>query len=171
MPNNPPSASLPVNPDADTDTDAVGSARPGASEAQVRAVWSVITGMYAAYTRQDRAAIDACLAPDATIWDSAAAPLLCGKADLDRVRDERPGAEEGPQETGLEAYDPVIDIFGDLALLRYWLRVDFAPDGCGAPLVPEIVRNTAALRRYEDQVWRIVHLHEDVQQAGGEPVR
>ncbi|WP_327575947.1 MULTISPECIES: nuclear transport factor 2 family protein [unclassified Streptomyces] len=131
----------------------------------------MITSMYAAYTRQDRAAIDACLDPDATIWDSAAAPLLCGKADLDRIRGERPEAGEGPREAGLEAYDPVIDIFGDLALLRYWLRVEFVPDDSGAPLMPEIVRNTAALRRYEDEIWRIVHLHEDVQQAGGEPVR
>ncbi|MFI6648994.1 hypothetical protein ACIBI8_15410 [Streptomyces sp. NPDC050529] len=98
-------------------------------------------------------------------------PRLCGKTDLDRIRDERPAPGEGPHATGLEAYDPVIDVFGDLALLRYWLRVDFAPDGSGAPLRPETVRNTAALRRYEDQVWRIVHLHEDVQQAGGEPVR
>ncbi|MEE4493048.1 nuclear transport factor 2 family protein [Streptomyces sp. BE230] len=165
MPTNPPAGSLPSGPDS------AASARPGASAPQARAVWSVITGMYAAYTRQDRAAIDACLATDATIFDSAAAPLLCGKADLDRIRDERPATGEGPHETGLEAYDPVIDVFGDLALLRYWLRVDFAPDGSGAPLRPEIVRNTAVLRRYEDQAWRIVHLHEDVQQAGGEPVR
>ncbi|MEE1735892.1 DUF4440 domain-containing protein [Streptomyces sp. BE147] len=164
---NPPPAPRP----AGATTDATAFARPGASDPQTRAVWSVITGMYAAYTRQDRSAIDACLDPDATIWDSAAAPLLCGKADLDRIRDERPAAGEGPREAGLEAYDPVIDVFGDLALLRYWLRVDFAPDDSGSPLTPEIVRNTAALRRYEDQVWRIVHLHEDVRQAGGEPVR
>ncbi|MGW0994235.1 nuclear transport factor 2 family protein [Streptomyces sp. NPDC002523] len=165
---------MPTNPSTDffpAGTDAAESARPGASEPQAKAVWSVITGMYAAYTRQDRAAIDACLDPDATIWDSAAAPLLCGKADLDRVRDGRPAAGDGPEESGLDAYDPVIDVFGDLALLRYWLRVDFAPDASGAPLRPELVRNTAVLRCYPDQDWRIVHLHEDVQQAGGTPVR
>lgn len=163
---------MPTPPHADSlPTGTNAAARPGASGPQAQAVWSVITSMYAAYTRQDRAAIDACLDPDATIWDSAAAPLLCGKADLDRIRGERPEAGEGPREAGLEAYDPVIDIFGDLALLRYWLRVEFVPDDSGAPLMPEIVRNTAALRRYEDEIWRIVHLHEDVQQAGGEPVR
>ncbi|MFB7756367.1 nuclear transport factor 2 family protein [Streptomyces sp. NPDC056121] len=163
MPTNPSTDSLPTG----TGTPAVGSARPGAPERQARAVWSVITGMYAAYARQDRGAIDACLEPDATIWDSATARLLCGKADLDRVRDARPASGEGPEETGLDAYDPVIDVFGDLALLRYWLRVDFAPDASGSPLRPEIVRNTAVLRRFTDEDWRIVHLHEDVQQVGG----
>ncbi|MEU4086228.1 YybH family protein [Streptomyces aureus] len=158
MPTNPFTSPLPTE-----------AARPGAPESESTAVWSVITNMYAAYLRQDREAIDACLAPDATIWDSATGPLLCGKADLDRVRDERPPAGEGPREIGLEAYDPVLDVFGGLAVLRYWLRVDFAPDGSGARPTPEIVRNTAVLRLLEDRAWRIVHLHEDVQQAGGDP--
>ncbi|MEU9337333.1 DUF4440 domain-containing protein [Streptomyces sp. NPDC048290] len=159
---------MPMPPPHDTPlTGDHACARPGASEAQAREVWAVITTMYAAYSRQDRPAIDACLAPDATVWDSGSAPLLCGKADLDRAREERPAAGEGPQETGLDAYDPVIDVFGELALLRYWLRVDFAPAASGAPLRPELVRNTAVLRRCADQVWRIVHLHEDVQQTGG----
>lgn len=35
---------------------------------------------------------------------------------------------------GLDAYDPVIDVFGDLALVRYWLRVDFAPAPDGGRL-------------------------------------
>ncbi|WP_326739354.1 hypothetical protein [Streptomyces sp. NBC_01022] len=83
--------------------DPAAAARPGASAPQARAVWSVITEMYAAYTRQDRAAIDTCLDPDATIRDSAAAPLLCGRTDLDRIRDERPPTGEGPHERGLEA--------------------------------------------------------------------
>ncbi|MGW1179889.1 YybH family protein [Streptomyces drozdowiczii] len=152
-----------------TDSAPAGPARPGATGPEAEAVWAVITAMYDAYTTQDRAAIDACLDPEATIWDSAAAPLLCGKADLDRIREARPSADEGPREAGLDAYDPVIDVFGDLALLRYWLRVDFEPATSGRPLRPEVVRNTAALRRYEDGVWRIVHLHEDVQQPGGDP--
>ncbi|MFD8377458.1 hypothetical protein ACFV2X_02560 [Streptomyces sp. NPDC059679] len=92
--------------------------------------------MYEAYAAGDREAIDARFDPGATVWDSAAEPLLLGKADLDRLRDERPaaGAGDGPEETGLDAYDPVIDVFGDLALVRYWLRVDFAPAPDGGRL-------------------------------------
>ncbi|MEU5641270.1 DUF4440 domain-containing protein [Streptomyces milbemycinicus] len=157
-------------------------ARPGASPVAAGAVWAVVTGMYEAYAAGDREAIDARLDPGATVWDSAAEPLLLGKADLDRLRDERPAAGDGPEETGLDAYDPVIDVFGDLALVRYWLRVDFAPAPGGGSLRPELVRNTALLRKGgeggdgmggddkgADDTWRIVHLHEDVRQPGGVP--
>ncbi|MCX4965366.1 hydantoinase B/oxoprolinase family protein [Streptomyces sp. NBC_00654] len=61
MPTNPHPASRPADTGAGrgATTDAAAFARPGASDTQTRAVWSVITGMYAAYTRQDRPAIDA----------------------------------------------------------------------------------------------------------------
>ncbi|MFD9034839.1 YybH family protein [Streptomyces sp. NPDC059567] len=144
-------------------------ARPGASPSDADAVWAVIIGMYEAYTAGDRTAIDARLDPEATVWDSAADPLLLGRADLERLRDERTTPGSGPVETGLAAYDPVVDVFGDTALLRYWLRVDFAPGSDGVPSRPELVRNTALLRRDTDGSWLIVHLHEDVRQPGGVP--
>jgi len=145
-------------------------ARPGANSADAAAVWQVITTMYEAYAVGDRPRIDACLDPEATVWDSGAAELLFGKPDLDWVREARPAAGEGPVESGLEPYGPVVDVFGDIAVLRYWLRVDFAPDPDAGELRPELVRNTAVLRRGGDAAWRIVHLHEDVQQPGGVPV-
>ncbi|KUJ68315.1 hypothetical protein ACZ90_20210 [Streptomyces albus subsp. albus] len=130
-------------------------------------MWRVITTMYEAYAAGDRPRIDACLDPEATVWDSGTAELLFGKADLERAREARPAAGEGPVETGLQAYGQVVDVFGELAVLRYWLRVDFAPDPAAGELCPELVRNTAVLRRGADTAWRIVHLHEDVQQPGG----
>lgn len=145
-------------------------ARPGAAPETAAAVWQVITAMYEAYSAGDRARIDACLDPEATVWDSATAGLLFGKPDLDRVREERPAGGEGPVETGLEPYGQVVDVFGDIAVLRFWLRVDFAPDPAAGELRPELVRNTAVLRQGTDAGWRIVHLHEDVQQPGGAPV-
>ncbi|MEB8340883.1 YybH family protein [Streptomyces endophyticus] len=144
-------------------------ARPGASPADTAAVWSLITGMYEAYAAGDRSLIDSCLDPSATIWDSAGGPLVEGQADLDRLRAARPAAGEGPQETGLFPYAPAVDVFGDTALLRHWLRVTFAPAPDGTPLRPELSRNTALLRRGADGRWLIVHLHEDVEQSGGVP--
>ncbi|MEW2486100.1 nuclear transport factor 2 family protein [Streptomyces sp. NPDC048411] len=138
---------------------------PVVSLADTEAVWAVVTGMYEAYDAGDRARIDAVLDPEATIWDSAADPLLFGRTDLDRIRDARPAAGEGPQETGLTAYDWTVDVFEDVAVLRYWLRVGFAPAADGTPNRPELVRNTVILHRTGES-WRIVHLHEDVRQAG-----
>lgn len=157
---------MPANP---LPSPAVSGARPGADDADLAAVWSVLTGMYAAYTAGDRDRIDSFLDPAATVWDSETPGLLCGKADLDAVREARPAPGEGPVETGLEAYGPVVDVFADLAVVRYWLRVDFAPAADGPPLRPELVRNTALLRRTAAG-WLIVHLHEDRQQVGGLPI-
>ena len=149
-----PASPTPAEPEA--------PARPGGTPDDVAAVRSVITGMYAAYMSGDRARIDSFLHPDATVFDSATPALLCGKGDLDRVRDARPDTGgEGPAEAGLTSYDHVVDVFGDLAVDRYWLRVDHHD----AP--PQLVRNTAVLhRRADGSGWLFVHLHEDVQDAG-----
>ncbi|GAA2777116.1 MULTISPECIES: nuclear transport factor 2 family protein [Nonomuraea] len=117
-----------------------------------QAVWAVVTGMYDAYTRGDRAGIDRLLHPEATIFDSAAPDLITSRAQLDKVRDARP--TDGPAETGLHAYDEVVDVWGDTALARYLLRVDYATGE------PEIVRTTTVLRHLDGE-WLIVHVHEN----------
>ncbi|MFI6291022.1 DUF4440 domain-containing protein [Nonomuraea sp. NPDC050790] len=114
------------------------------------AVWAVITGMYDAYTRGDRAGIDRRLHPEATIFDSAHAPLITTRDQLDKVRDARP--DEGP--VTLTAYDEVVDVWDQSALARYTLRVAFEGGG------QEIVRTTSVLRR-EGGEWLIVHVHEN----------
>lgn len=137
---------------------APGGARPGGAPADLAEVWAVITGMYKGYTAGDRERIDSFLDPEATVWDSATPELLCGKTELDRVRDGRPTADGAPAETCLTAYGQVVDVFGDLAVARYWLRVDFRAAS------PALARNTAVLRRAQpDGHWLLVHLHEDIQ--------
>ncbi|MFG2780024.1 DUF4440 domain-containing protein [Streptomyces prunicolor] len=154
----PPSRSVP--PAADR------GARPGGAPADLAEVWTVITGMYEGYTAGDRARIDAFLDPEATVWDSATPELICGRTELNRVRDARPTSDDGPAETGLTAYGQVVDVFGDVAVARYWLRVEFRE----AP--PELARNTAVLRRARpDGDWLLVHLHEDIQSAPEQRVR
>ncbi|MBB5935505.1 nuclear transport factor 2 family protein [Streptomyces zagrosensis] len=137
------------------------SARPGGSATDLAAVWAVFTDMYEAYLAGDRARIDAHLDPEATVWDSATPQLLLGKPALDQVRAQRPAAERaggGPVEAGLTAYDQVIDVFGELAVCRHWLRIDYRDRPSG------LLRNTAVLRRAHGG-WLITHLHEDGQAA------
>ena len=149
---------MPASPSRSATPASGGGARPGGAPADLAAVWTVITGMYAGYTAGDRERIDSFLDPEATIWDSATPELIRGRTELNRVRDSRPTAEDGPAETGLTAYGEVVDVFGDLAVARYWLRVDFRT----AP--SELARNTAVLRRaHSDGHWLVVHLHEDIQ--------
>lgn len=114
-------------------------------------VWAAVNAIYAGFLAGDRAAIDANISPEATIWDSTHEPLLRGKHELDAVRDARPA--DGPTPTALEAIDPVIDVFGDLALVRHVLLVRM-PDGT------ERVRNTSVWRKVDGR-WRCIHNHED----------
>lgn len=124
------------------------------------AVWAALREIYAGYVAKDRSRMDARIDPDATVWDSAVPELLRGRADLDRVRDARPTGRDAPEVAELRPYDEVIDVWGDTAVARYWLRVSFAAGG-GNPPPEELVRTTAVLRRTGGE-WRVVHLHEGV---------
>jgi ketosteroid isomerase-like protein len=122
-------------------------------EREAAEVWAGIEAMYAAFLAGDREGIDRHIAPDATLWDSAHAPLLRGKEELDALRDARPA--DTPMPTGLDAVDAVIDVFGDVAVARHVLVVSFV----GRP--EERIRNTSVWRRIDGR-WLCVHNHEDV---------
>ena len=119
-------------------------------------VWAAVNAVYAGFLAGDRAAIDSNISPAATVWDSAHEPLLRGKAELDAVRDARP--TDGPRPTGLRATEPVIDVFGDVALVRHVLVVTFPPE---ANIPEQLIRNTSVWQRVDGR-WLCVHNHEDV---------
>lgn len=125
-------------------------------EAEADEIWAAVNAIYAGFLADDRAAIDAHISPDATIWDSAHEPLIRGKAELDAVRDARPAG--GARPSTLDAVDPVVDVFGDVALVRHVLVAAFPPES-GLP--PQRIRNTSVWRKL-DGSWRVVHNHEDV---------
>ncbi len=77
--------------------------------------------------------------------------MIRGKRELDELRDRRP---PGAPPSAIEASDPVIDIWGDTALVRHLLSV--VEDGRTTR-----VRNTSVWRR-QDGEWLCVHNHEDV---------
>jgi ketosteroid isomerase-like protein len=116
-----------------------------------RAVWQTVQGVYKGFLEGDRAAIDASISPDATIWDSSHWPLVRGKAELDALRAVRPSDEARPVD--LQAKEPVIQVWGDTALVRHILLVCFADR-------VERIRNTSVWRR-DGGRWLCVHNHED----------
>jgi ketosteroid isomerase-like protein len=120
-----------------------------------RAVWTAMTSVYEYFLAGDSATVDTLMHPDVTIWDSAQPDLARGLAQLQALRTRRPTDESAPKVVGIEATDPVIDVWGDIALVRHLLRVRFS---LGAD---EIVRNSSVWRRVEGR-WLAVHNHEDV---------
>ena len=124
------------------------------------AVWARMTAVYAAFQAGDPDAVDAVMDRQVTIWDSAEPAMVRGLAALQDLRTRRPTDAAAPTVTAVEATDPVIDIWGDTALLRHRLRVRFAGD-----VADEVIRNTSVWRRVDGQ-WFAVHNHEDVLPAG-----
>jgi ketosteroid isomerase-like protein len=116
-------------------------------------VWEAVNAIYRGYLAGDRAAIDANLSPEATFWDSAHEPLVRGKEELDALRDARPA--DGPKPSDLQAIEPVIDVYGDTAVVRHVLLVHFDDSPT------ERIRNTSVWRRTGGR-WLCVHNHEDV---------
>jgi ketosteroid isomerase-like protein len=119
-------------------------------------VWAAVNAIYAGFLAGDREAIDRHIAPDATIWDSASVPLIRGRAELDAVRDTRP--PDAPRPSRLDAVEPVIDVFEDVALVRHVLVVTFPPESCEEE---QRIRNTSVWRKLDGR-WLCVHNHEDV---------
>ena len=116
-----------------------------------RAIWAALNEIYAGFLAGDRARTDRSIDPTATIWDSEEPGLVRGKDELDAVRNRRPPSAP-PEE--LVASDPVIDVFGDVAVVRHLLTV--VADGRTTR-----IRNTSVWRR-RDGAWLVVHNHEDV---------
>jgi ketosteroid isomerase-like protein len=125
-------------------------------DADAEEIWAAVNAVYRGFLADDRAAIDGVISPDATIWDSAHEPLIRGRQELDAVRDARDPDAARP--SALEAVDPVIDVYGDLSLVRHVLLVSFPP---GSGLPQQRIRNTSVWRRLDGR-WLLVHNHEDV---------
>ena len=118
-------------------------------------IWNSVLDMYAGFTSGDRERIDQYIAEDVTLWDSSERDLAFGKKGLNEVRARRPKDDLAPKVTKLDSYSPVIDIFGDLAICRHYLRVTF-DTGLQSPEI----RNTAVWKKFP-QGWQIIHNHED----------
>lgn len=124
-------------------------------DAEQERLWAAVNAIYQGFLAGDRDAIDRNISPDATVWDSSHEPLLRGKADLDAVRDARRPEDASP--SSLDAVDPVIDIFGDIGLVRHVLIASFPPGSGGRELR---IRNTSVWRRSGER-WVCLHNHED----------
>jgi ketosteroid isomerase-like protein len=125
-------------------------------------VWALVRAIYDGFLAGDTQGVDALLQPDVTIWDSAEFPLARGLGELREMRVRRRRDSGAPAVISLDARDPVIDVWGDTALVRHVLIVELS-DG-----TRETVRNTSVWRRAEGS-WQAIHNHEDVAGGGGRP--
>jgi ketosteroid isomerase-like protein len=143
-----------------SDAPAVGPHATEPLTGDAAAVWAGMNAVYQGFLGGAPDLADAHLHPDVTIWDSAHAPMVFGLRGLAALRAARAATtgsgEASTAVAGIEATEPVVDVWGDVALLRHVLRVRFAGD-----TPDETVRNTSVWRRVDGR-WLAVHNHEDV---------
>ena len=128
-------------------------------------VEQVIRAMYRAFTEHRPQDIEAALHEDCTVWDVFTPQLIRGRAERDRFHeaDQAQSQARGPLTLGVDA--PLVSVWGDVAVARYYLDFRYEPPNA----VAGRVRITSVLRR-EAGAWRIVHHHEGLLPEGVPPV-
>ena len=133
-------------------------------EKDKRDVGKLVQRVFDAYQQFDPALVDRCDAPECTIWDLFEPQLVhggsAGRAEF-RKKDMADSKQRGPLRIDIE--EPVIDVWGDFAVARYYLDYESEPPGA----LRGRVRITTVARRIDGE-WRRVHHHEG-QVPGGRP--
>ena len=119
-------------------------------------IWNGVLTMYEGFTEKNRPKIDQFINEDCTVWDSSERDMAFGLKGLNEVRGRRPNDTNAPQVEKIDASDPVIDIYGDFAVARHYLKVVYI--NSSSPT--REVRNTGVWRKFP-QGWQLIHNHED----------
>jgi ketosteroid isomerase-like protein len=136
------------------------------TEEDKRAVAALVRRVFDSYQKFDPALLDQCDAPECTIWDLFEPDLVrggrAGRAEF-RKKDMTDSQQRGPLSIDIE--EPVVDVWGDFAVARYYLDYEFKAPGA----LKGRVRITTVARRIDGE-WRRVHHHEGVVPTGRPPM-
>ena len=138
---------------------------PSAEQDQ-RDVVALVHRIFDSYLQFDPELLEQCDAPECTIWDLFEPDLVRGGAAARaefRQKDMSESQQRGPLTIDIE--EPVVDVWGDFAVARYYLDYEFQPPGA----LRGRVRITTVARRIDGE-WRRVH-HQEGQVPTGRPPR
>lgn len=121
-----------------------------------RYIWNGVLTMYEGFIEKNRPKIDQFIHEDCTVWDSHERDLAFGIKGLNEVRARRPQDPSAPQVERIDATDPVITIYGDMAVARHYLKVIYVNNASPS----REIRNTGVWKKFE-KGWQLVHNHED----------
>ena len=131
-----------------------------------KAVVALVHRIFDSYQKFDPALLEQCDAPECTIWDLFEPELVHGgsaaRASF-RKKDMSDSVKRGP--LSIEIESPLVDVWGDFAVARYYLDYEFKAPGA----MKGRVRITTVARRI-DGVWRRVHHHEGAVPSGRPPL-
>lgn len=134
--------------------------------ADEQAVAELVRRIFSAYQQYDPALVEQCDAPECTLWDLFEPDLVHGgSAARARFRNKDMADSRQRGRLHIDIEEPLVDVWGDVAVARYYLDYRFEPPGALAGRV----RITTVARRIDGQ-WRRVHHHEGVVPDGRPPL-
>ena len=137
------------------------------AENDQQAVVSLVHRIFDSYLQFDPELLEQCDAPECTIWDLFEPDLVRGgraaRAEF-RKKDMSESQQRGALRIDIE--EPVVDVWGDVAVARYYLDYEFAAPGA----LRGRVRITTVARRIDGE-WRRIHHHEGALPTGRPPLK
>jgi len=135
-------------------------------DADKQAVAQLVHRIYDSYQQFDPELLEQCDTPECTLWDLFEPDLVQGgsaaRAEF-REKDMSDSKKRGPLTINIE--EPVVDVWGDFGVARYYLDYAFEPPG----VLEGRVRITTVARRIDGE-WRRVHHHEGAVPTGRPPL-
>lgn len=136
------------------------------NQADKQAVAELVKRIFDSYQQFDPGLLEQCDAPECTIWDLFEPDLVQGGSAARarfRKKDMSDSSRRGALSIDIE--EPLVDVWGDFAVARYYLDYEFQPPGA----LKGRVRITTVARRIDGQ-WRRVHHHEGAVPMGRPPL-
>jgi hypothetical protein len=134
------------------------------NQTAAHSVEAAIRAMFQKFADHDPEGVEAALHANCTVWDLFVPELIVGREARRKFHadDQAQAQARGALTWSIDT--PVIDVWGDTAIARYYLRFSYEP-----PFpVSGVVRITSVLRR-DGEGWVIVHHHEGLLPSGVPP--
>ena len=126
---------------------------------------TIIRSIFDAFAAHESGVIEQHMDPDATVWDVFTPQLIRGPEEREKFHadDQAQMQARGPLTLNID--DPVIDVWGDMAIARYYLNFSYEPPNA----TDGEIRITDVFCRRDD-LWVIVHHHEGMVPTGVPPI-
>jgi len=135
------------------------------SEDVVTEVTEIIQGMFDAFANHTPGGIEDHMDPDATVWDVFTPHLIRGTAERNKFHSDDQEQMQQRGELTFNIDDPVVDVWGNTALARYYLTFKYEP-----PNATEGRVRISNVFIKKDGHWKIVHHHEGMVPTGVPPI-
>jgi ketosteroid isomerase-like protein len=125
------------------------------------AIVRVIKGIFEDFAAHRPDGIEAALDPNCTVWDVFLPELIHGQAERERYHAADQAQSQARGKLSYEITEPLVDIWGEVGLARYYLTFTYEPPNATSGRV----RISSVLHRVDDR-WRVVHHHEGIVPLG-----